>query len=209
MTLPKKRDYRKHAHANSYSIYEMEIPLSPLHFKLPAPNYVDVGCGYGKFLLYLGEKEPDKIINGLEMRKKVFEYVRDKIYALKKDKTFVNEYKESGNVKILEKEDEYKKHSVNYYFNKSHLYNNLDCVDCFINSSNSYVDNNLNYDEKKDTDFRNDHTIYRNDRDSSEEIGELGKRKKQSNVLENKHNIYSFDNVFAIRTNTMFFSCIS
>lgn len=44
----------------------------------------DVGCGYGGFLVTLGELFPDKISVGFEIRVKVSDYVIDRIDALRK-----------------------------------------------------------------------------------------------------------------------------
>ncbi|ELQ73942.1 Methyltransferase-like protein [Trachipleistophora hominis] len=85
MTMPKKSKYRQHAHANPFSVREMTIPSSPSNVNLPAANYVDVGCGYGRFLLHVAKTRPDKVVYGLEIRKKVYEFVRDKIAELRKN----------------------------------------------------------------------------------------------------------------------------
>lgn len=85
MTMPRKSDYRQHAHANPFSIREMTIPSSPCNVNLPAASYVDVGCGYGRFLLHVAKTRPDKIVYGLEIRKKVYKFVRDKIAELRRD----------------------------------------------------------------------------------------------------------------------------
>jgi tRNA (guanine-N7-)-methyltransferase len=42
-----------------------------------------VGCGYGGFLVSLGETFPDKIAIGMEIRVKVSDYVQDRIEVLR------------------------------------------------------------------------------------------------------------------------------
>lgn len=84
MGMPKKNKYRQHAHTNSFATYGMNKPKSPYTLDLPPAQYVDLGCGYGRFTLYLAETTPDKTIYGLEIRKKVYEFVRDKIIELQK-----------------------------------------------------------------------------------------------------------------------------
>lgn len=46
-------------------------------------EFADVGCGYGGFLVKLGELFPDKYALGLEIRVKVSDYVMDRIKALR------------------------------------------------------------------------------------------------------------------------------
>ncbi|WUR02189.1 tRNA (guanine-N(7)-)-methyltransferase (TRMB) [Vairimorpha necatrix] len=80
-----KRDYRQRAHSNPFKDSEITIPSSPASVDwshrfqngLP-PSFLDIGCGYGKFLM----KEGTHNILGLEIRDKVFEYVKAKISEL-------------------------------------------------------------------------------------------------------------------------------
>lgn len=44
---------------------------------------MDVGCGYGGFLVSLSELFPEELIFGLEIRTKLVEYVRQRIEALR------------------------------------------------------------------------------------------------------------------------------
>ena len=46
-------------------------------------EFADVGCGYGGFLVGLGETYPDKYCLGMEIRVKVSNYVIDRIEALR------------------------------------------------------------------------------------------------------------------------------
>lgn len=46
-------------------------------------EFADVGCGYGGFLVTLGELYPEKYALGLEIRVKVSDYVMDRIKALR------------------------------------------------------------------------------------------------------------------------------
>ena len=47
------------------------------------PTFSIVGCGYGGFLISLGETFPDKISIGMEIRVKVSDYVQDRIEVLR------------------------------------------------------------------------------------------------------------------------------
>ena len=47
------------------------------------PTIVDVGCGYGNFVLELSEKFPEQNVLGLEIRDKACNYVAEKIHALR------------------------------------------------------------------------------------------------------------------------------
>lgn len=46
-------------------------------------EFADIGCGYGGFLVTLGEMFPDRFAIGLEIRVKVSDYVMDRIKALR------------------------------------------------------------------------------------------------------------------------------
>lgn len=46
-------------------------------------EFADIGCGYGGFLVTLGETFPDKFAVGFEIRVKVSDYVMDRIRALR------------------------------------------------------------------------------------------------------------------------------
>lgn len=46
-------------------------------------EFLDIGCGYGGFLISLGEIFPEKISLGMEIRVKVSNYVKDRISALR------------------------------------------------------------------------------------------------------------------------------
>lgn len=47
-------------------------------------EFADIGCGYGGFLVNLGETYPDKYSIGMEIRVKVSDYVKDRIEILRK-----------------------------------------------------------------------------------------------------------------------------
>lgn len=47
------------------------------------PEFVDMGCGYGGLLMSLSTRFPNTKILGLEIRVKVYDYVQDKIKALR------------------------------------------------------------------------------------------------------------------------------
>lgn len=81
-----KRDYRCHAHTNPFKDMNLDLSESPesvewsKHFEnSKPPTFLDIGCGYGKFLMETAKKFPEENILGLEIRGKVFEYVSQKI----------------------------------------------------------------------------------------------------------------------------------
>lgn len=89
---PRKRHHRQRAHCNPFSDHDLEYPLAPEHFEggehfaSGAPvEMVDVGCGYGGLLFKLSEMHPGSNILGMEIRKKLVEYVRLKIEARRKN----------------------------------------------------------------------------------------------------------------------------
>ncbi|KAG6333324.1 hypothetical protein ID866_5757, partial [Astraeus odoratus] len=110
--LPQKKHYRQRAHANPFSDHSLDYPTSPEtvdwgeHY--PAftnsgklPEFADVGCGFGGLLVQLAPLFPDKLIlgetsflsvmhtshrplvEGLEIRVQVTQYVQDRIAALR------------------------------------------------------------------------------------------------------------------------------
>jgi len=48
-------------------------------------TFLDVGCGFGGFLIKLAELYPNEVSLGLELRDKVSEYVRERIETLRKN----------------------------------------------------------------------------------------------------------------------------
>ncbi|KAK6090976.1 hypothetical protein P3W45_000221 [Vairimorpha bombi] len=79
-----KRNYRQRAHSNPFKDVDITIPTSPdkidwmEHFiNGRCPSYLDIGCGYGKFIMELSKNENINVL-GLEIRDKVFEYVKAK-----------------------------------------------------------------------------------------------------------------------------------
>lgn len=90
--LPKKSNFRPRAHCNPFSDVHVLMPLSSdsldwstYYSSDRSPEFLDLGCGYGKFLLFLARKFPEKNICGMEIRKKVAEYVNKKICAYRKN----------------------------------------------------------------------------------------------------------------------------
>ncbi|UYI26359.1 tRNA (guanine-N(7)-)-methyltransferase [Encephalitozoon cuniculi] len=84
----KKSLYRQRAHANPFKDSNITVPPSPQlidwssYFRMNRrPDFVDIGCGYGKFLMKVAEKNPEHSILGLEIRDKVCEYVKTRIEA--------------------------------------------------------------------------------------------------------------------------------
>lgn len=79
MQTPKKKNFRTYAHTNPLKLNNIEIPTNFIQC-----DFVDVGCGYGKFLINLSLKYPEKMIVGMEIRKKVKEFVELKIEAMRR-----------------------------------------------------------------------------------------------------------------------------
>jgi tRNA (guanine-N7-)-methyltransferase len=112
-----KRHYRQRAHANPFSDHNLEYPASPdevdwsVHYpgftgSGKAPEFADVGCGFGGLLIALAPLYPDTLMlgmyacislanvsvartdlciipRGLEIRVQVSQYVEDRIAALR------------------------------------------------------------------------------------------------------------------------------
>ncbi|XP_075156883.1 tRNA (guanine-N(7)-)-methyltransferase [Haematobia irritans] len=96
LSLPQKRYYRQRAHSNPIADHCFDYPAHPSHvdWSLLYPDFptynpkkfvefADIGCGYGGFLVTLGEMFPDRISIGMEIRVKVSDYVMDRIQALR------------------------------------------------------------------------------------------------------------------------------
>ena len=98
LALPQKKYYRQRAHSNPLSDHTFDYPVSPIDMDwscyFPQDNlslvaqpklveFVDVGCGYGGLLVALSPLFPNTRILGLEIRVKVFDYVQDRIKALR------------------------------------------------------------------------------------------------------------------------------
>ncbi|XP_017035311.1 tRNA (guanine-N(7)-)-methyltransferase [Drosophila kikkawai] len=91
--LPQKRYYRQRAHSNPIADHSFDYPARPQDVDWHAmyPNiqegqqvsFADIGCGYGGFLVTLGEMFPEKLSIGMEIRVKVSDYVVDRIKALR------------------------------------------------------------------------------------------------------------------------------
>lgn len=85
---PKKSDFRPRAHCNPYSDINLFIPDNPFSinwqnfFKNNTPPlFLDLGCGYGRFLMEISKKYPNINMCGMEIRKKVAEFVDLKLKA--------------------------------------------------------------------------------------------------------------------------------
>lgn len=76
-------------------------------------EFADIGCGYGGFLITVGELFPDKYALGMEIRVKVSDYVIDRIVALRK--LYPEQYKNVACIRTNAM-----KYLVNY-FQKSQL----------------------------------------------------------------------------------------
>ncbi|KAF0988405.1 hypothetical protein HZS_2091, partial [Henneguya salminicola] len=81
VSLPQKRFYRQRAHVNPLSTDIFEHPTSPddidlsvffphFHILDNQIEFLDIGCGYGGLLFNISEKYPDKLMMGMEIRKK-------------------------------------------------------------------------------------------------------------------------------------------
>ncbi|KAI0259860.1 putative methyltransferase [Gloeopeniophorella convolvens] len=92
--LPQKRHYRQRAHANPFSDHNLVYPAAPdqvdwaVHYPAfagtrKAPEFADVGCGFGGLLTTLAPLYPDTLMLGLEIRVQVSQYVEDRIAALR------------------------------------------------------------------------------------------------------------------------------
>ena len=101
LSLPQKRYYRQRAHSNPLSDHCFDYPVSPTdmnwadlyptkslgeassNLNSSPPEFLDIGCGYGGLLVELSPLFPRTRILGLEIRIKVYDYVRDRVSALR------------------------------------------------------------------------------------------------------------------------------
>lgn len=77
-----KKDYRCHAHTNPFRDTGLEIPEDPKsidwlkhYLNGVQPVFIDIGCGYGKFLTQVASTYTDVNVLGMEIRDKVVEFV--------------------------------------------------------------------------------------------------------------------------------------
>lgn len=97
-SFPRKRDYRPRAHCNPFAEVGMFVPRSPdnvewekFYTHSGPPSFLDVGCGYGRFLIHVASRFSEKNICGIEIRRKVAEFTGKKIHALREnEKTCTN-----------------------------------------------------------------------------------------------------------------------
>eukprot|EP01023_Acetabularia_acetabulum_P020673 TRINITY_DN207_c1_g1_i3.p1 TRINITY_DN207_c1_g1~~TRINITY_DN207_c1_g1_i3.p1 ORF type:complete len:251 (+),score=28.40 TRINITY_DN207_c1_g1_i3:91-843(+) len=94
---PQKKYFRQRAHCNPLADHQFSIPTRPQDFDWSEhyPNLtqdnngtqqvemVDIGCGFGGFLIKLSAVFPDKLVLGMEIRDKVSLYVRERILHLR------------------------------------------------------------------------------------------------------------------------------
>lgn len=80
-----KRTYRQRAHTNPFKDIDILIPTNPSsiiwgdYFENgEPPSFLDIGCGYGKFMMELSRRCPSNVL-GMEIRSKVYDYVKQKI----------------------------------------------------------------------------------------------------------------------------------
>ncbi|KAH9481533.1 tRNA (guanine-N(7)-)-methyltransferase (tRNA(m7G46)-methyltransferase) [Psilocybe cubensis] len=92
--LPQKKHYRQRAHANPFSDHALQYPPAPAavdwaeHYPAfagtgRAPEFADIGCGFGGLLITLAPLFPDTLMLGMEIRVQVSQYVQDRIAALR------------------------------------------------------------------------------------------------------------------------------
>lgn len=88
--FPRKRDYRPRAHCNPFAEEGMFVPCAPdrvewerFYTHPVPPSFLDVGCGYGRFLVSVASRFSEKNICGIEIRRKVAEFTSRKIHALR------------------------------------------------------------------------------------------------------------------------------
>ncbi|KAL8275481.1 hypothetical protein Esti_000432 [Eimeria stiedai] len=65
--------------------YEDPVPAEFNGEAGPAPDFLDVGCGFGGLLISLAPRFPEALIMGLEIREKVTNYVGERIKALRQE----------------------------------------------------------------------------------------------------------------------------
>ncbi|KAM0686536.1 tRNA (guanine-N(7)-)-methyltransferase [Conglomerata obtusa] len=107
---PKKSNYIQRAHSNPFLDHNITLPSDPWSFDWSdyftnnkAPTILDLGCGYGKFTFFIAEKFKECNVVGMEIRKKVVNYVNDKIKAEKsmlKNQIVENEHKNNDNENV-------------------------------------------------------------------------------------------------------------
>lgn len=102
--LPRKRFFRARAHSNPLSDSMMlGVPDDPSqmnwapHFpeiykeaeekgeEPPKVRFADIGCGFGGLLMNLATTYPDTLMVGMELRDKVSLYVKERIWALRRE----------------------------------------------------------------------------------------------------------------------------
>ena len=92
VVIPQKKWYRQRAHANPFSDHSLDYPPCPEHMNWSAlcergdgaaPEFADIGCGFGGLIMDLAPKFPETNMVGLEIRVHVTQYVQDKIVALR------------------------------------------------------------------------------------------------------------------------------
>jgi tRNA (guanine-N7-)-methyltransferase len=60
-------------------------PEATITESTPKVEFADLGCGYGGLLIALATLFPEKLMLGMEIRKKVEDYVHNKIIALRQN----------------------------------------------------------------------------------------------------------------------------
>ncbi|KAI5168427.1 tRNA (guanine-N7-)-methyltransferase [Pancytospora epiphaga] len=85
-----KKHYRCHAHTNPFKDNFENIPYGPdkvnwgSHYdNASPPEYLDIGCGYGRFLFKTAELRPNVNILGIEIRDKVVDFVKQHTAEMK------------------------------------------------------------------------------------------------------------------------------
>lgn len=86
-----RRDFRARAHSNPLNDGAFVPPEGPSAFAASdvfagggAPEWADIGCGYGGLLAALSAAFPDKRMLGMEIRDRVAAYCEERVRALRK-----------------------------------------------------------------------------------------------------------------------------
>ncbi|KAM0679070.1 tRNA (guanine-N(7)-)-methyltransferase (tRNA(m7G46)-methyltransferase) [Binucleata daphniae] len=129
MRAPRKKDYVQRAHTNPFTDKNIVIPKEPndvnwrkYYENDKKPDFLDLGCGYGKFLFFLAEKYNDKNMLGMEIRCKVAEYVNQKIIVGRH--LYKNRPNNLQNDKVVQKgtvQEANKEYSNNFIYNEADI----------------------------------------------------------------------------------------
>ena len=87
--MTSRREFRARAHSNPLADGFFFVPQSPSlapwsklfdsSLDNPKVDWLDIGCGYGGLVMYLGKRYPGKFIVGMEIRERVAEYCNERL----------------------------------------------------------------------------------------------------------------------------------